>query len=747
MNLPLAPLFARVALEGVSARWWWLWPLLIIAGVGFLLWTYWGIFQRSERRLTWVLLCLRGAGLLLLVLALARPTWTREADQTDPGRVAVILDNSRSMSLPDSSGKPRYDRARAAVEQLSAALQKARGPRVAVDLFDINGSLLEGGAPAEPTIDRTDLARAVKRAVGRERSGLLLGVVVVSDGMDNTGRPTFRDWDDAHRAIHALGFAETESGDLDLAVEKPQVQQRVRVQNEVPVKVLVSKKGQAATEATVSIKRGPDVLASKKVAFAAGVSQQEVALTFTPREPGSFVLTAAVEAPSGERLLGNNAQHFPLRVDAEPIKVLYIEGFLRYEYKYLKERLEDDPDVELRSSVRRESPDAGGKPERDFPSDAELKDFHVVILGDMEGNYLSAAEAQRLLRWLDGKNHSLVVLGGYRSLGPDGLSRTALNEVLPVTPTTTPPYQSEEPFRLKLTAEGERHPMFSLTRDPVKDAEAWNEAPTLTGIALVGKVKPSAVELAVDPKTERDGKPAPVLVVGPAPGGGKVMVLTADSTWRWSRVPRLLGQPDALYSKFWSQGIRWLAGRSLDDDRPLLSVSTDQPSYDNGRRVSVMVRRQPRPGTDLGSAEPIVEVHGPGGRTIALTLKGDSKKPDEYSAEFFPSVGGRYELAGSLSAAGKLLANQRAEFLVQGSDVELSDTATNPRNLRDLAEATGGVYLDVDHAAELADRIERKERHTVSEKRTEYWNSPWLFTGFLALVTGEWFLRRRNHLV
>ncbi len=105
-----AHLLADLHFEGVSPSWWWLWPILLLAGAGFLAWTYHGIFQRSERRLTWWLLGLRGLGLLLLVLILAKPTWTRESEQVDPGRVAVIVDNSRSMSLPDSSGATRYSR-------------------------------------------------------------------------------------------------------------------------------------------------------------------------------------------------------------------------------------------------------------------------------------------------------------------------------------------------------------------------------------------------------------------------------------------------------------------------------------------------------------------------------------------------------------------------------------------------------------------------------------------------------------
>jgi hypothetical protein len=747
---PPSSLFAGFVLEGVSPSWWWLWVVLAAAGVGFLAWTYHGIFQRSEHRLTWALLLLRAAGLVLLVLALAKPTWTRESVQVDPGRVAVILDNSRSMSLADSSGETRYARAVAAVSKLKKDLEGGGGPVLAVDLFDINGALLNDGPPPTPAVGRTDLGKAIREATRQLRSRAVAGVVVVSDGMDNTGRPSFRDWEDTSVPIHGLGFRAGETGDLDLAVRKPQVPDRVLVHNEMRIEVPVSKSGRPAAEATVSLKRGREVLASQKVTFAAGAAEQVVPLTFTPRQPGSFVFTASVESSSGERYLGNNAVHFPLRVGAEPIKVLYVEGFLRYEFKYLNERLspENDPDVTLHTVVRRVSPDVPeGKAGKEVLSEDNLKNIDVVILGDMEAGFFSPAEYRRLLAWLDGKNHSLLVLGGYRSLGPDGLGKTPLADVLPVVLAEGPPYQLEESFNLKLTPEGQRHPLFTLTKDAVKDAETWNGAPPLQGMALVGRSKPDAEELAVNPRAERGGKPAPVLVVRRAGGGGHVMVLTADTTWRWSRVPRLVGQPDTLYARFWSQAVRWLAGRGMDDDRPLLSVSTDRPDYDVGRKVAVTVRRQPRPGTDLSAAEPSVEVLDPAGKTLALALKGDSAEPDKFTGEFYPSVGGRYELSAALTAAGKPLANQTAEFLVQGADLEMANTSTNPNNLRILAEVTGGIYLDIDNADRLPGKIARKERRTPRVDRSEYWNAPWLFVGFLGVVAGEWFLRRQNHLV
>lgn len=737
-------LFASLRFESVSRPW--LWLVLIAAGAGFLAWTYRGIYERSERRLVWWLALLRGAGLAALVLALAKPTWTRETDLVDPGRLAVVLDNSASMSLADPSGPSRFEVAKAAVERLRRAVETERdGPRVEVDVFDVSGAPL--AADARPVVERTDLARAVKETIARLRSRPLAGLVLVSDGNDNTGRPDLRELADAPVPVHAVGLRDdSQAGGLDLAVRTVRAPSRAMVHNRIKVDVTVVKTGGPATRADLSIKRGRESFASQTVTLPAGNTEQTVRLDLTPSQAGAFVFTAAVSGQTGERLLANNASHFPLRVDSEPVRVLYVEGFLRYEYKFLKNRLEDDPDVSLVSVVRRANPARpDSRPDGGLLTADRLKNFDVLILGDMEAGYLTSAEYQAVVKWLDGKGRALLVLGGYRSFGPDGFRATLLAEALPVFFAEGPPFQSEDPFPLGLTEEGRRHPIFELSGDRVKDAATWAAAPQLAGLSLVRGAKPGAEVLAVAPGVSVGGKPAVVVAVQRF-GAGHTMVLAADTTWRWSRLTRVLGQSDTLYARFWSQTVRWLSGRSLDDQRPPLVVSTDRPDYDVNKAVTIRAVRQPRPGLDLGAAEIALEVAGPSGRSVPVPLRASSAEPDAFTGTFYAPAGGRYEVAATLSGGGKTLANQATEFLVHGADLERNDPGTNRPLLRSVAAATGGLYVDAEDAAKLADAIPRKERRTRRVDRAELWNSPALFCGFLAFVTAEWLLRRRNHL-
>ncbi len=439
------------------------WAALGQSSVGFLfgwaLWamvgTYIRIFERSGRPLTWGLLALRLGGILLLAVILANPVWKRQ--DVDPGRVVVVLDDSRSMSLPHPDGGSRYDHAVAAVDRLKHALESApdsQGRRVAVDLYDIAGAHLDAPPPA-PNVDQTDLTHALDEALLKARgSHLVAGVVLVSDGMDTTGRKDLGAWGGESVPFYGLGFPDTANGDLNLAVTatdppKTDPPKTALIHNALPVRITVRKTGAAAADATVALKLGTAELTSQKVHFAAGDHETVVPLTWTPDQAGEFDLTASVETDAAEPYLGDNALQLPIRVDAEPINVLYAEGYLRFESKYLKERLQDDPDVTLSYQVRPDNPEGGGA-RTEFFTDERLKSADVVILGDMEGRFLSPAEHQRLKDWLDQKNHSLLVLGGYRSFGPDGFRDTPLADLLPVV-FASGATQSEEPVHLRLT--------------------------------------------------------------------------------------------------------------------------------------------------------------------------------------------------------------------------------------------------------------------------------------------------------
>ena len=122
------------------------------------------------------------------------------------------------------------------------------------------------------------------------------------------------------------------------------------------------------------------------------------------------------------------------------------------------------------------------------------------------------------------------------------------------------------------------------------------------------------------------------------------MVLAVDTTWRWSRLTRVLGLSDTLFARFWSQTIRWLAGRDPDKTRPPIVVSTDKPDSEVGKPVTIRVVRQltdkierSSPAIDA-STDVGVEVVGENGKAVPVLVKANSAEPD-----IFTERGGRLD--------------------------------------------------------------------------------------------------------
>jgi hypothetical protein len=213
---------------------------------------------------------------------------------------------------------------------------------------------------------------------------------------------------------------------------------------------------------------------------------------------------------------------------------------------------------------------------------------------------------------------------------------------------------------------------------------------------------------------------------------------------------RVLGQADTLFARFWSQTLRWLSGRKVEQDRPPLVVSTDQPDYQVGKPVVIRTVRQTRGDNQTAVPEAgdvRIEVSDEQGKLVAVPMRSNSGEPDSLNGTFYPSVGGRYQVLATLAGPGGTSATERTEFLVHGSDLEFANPGTSPDQLRTISALTGSVYYPIENAEELANKIDRRQRRVSRVERTEYWNSPGLFLFFLAAVTAEWVIRRRNHLV
>src|SRR5262249_27515366 len=152
----------------------------------------------------------------------------------------------------------------------------------------------------------------------------------------------------------------------------------------------------------------------------------------------------------------NNKIERPVSVrEAEPVKVLYVEGYRRYEYHYIKtllgresDRIKGNRSVELKVFLL-DADENFLKAKQDkhmlesFPTREELARFNVVILGDVDPELKQDAPAANmpehlrdLADYVD-KGGGLLMISGER-YAPRAYKNSPLKNILPIDITGDP---------------------------------------------------------------------------------------------------------------------------------------------------------------------------------------------------------------------------------------------------------------------------------------------------------------------
>jgi hypothetical protein len=137
--------------------------------------------QHSTRR-TAALVLPKAAVALLLVMAYFDPVWkvVRNPDQTR--KIAVLMDNSSSMQVPDTEEGTRAARSAQLLEELKDKLR----PVIACDAYQFDRQVqpYRGDRATTDSLRGTDLGASLMTMADKPDIAKYLGVVVLTDGGD-----------------------------------------------------------------------------------------------------------------------------------------------------------------------------------------------------------------------------------------------------------------------------------------------------------------------------------------------------------------------------------------------------------------------------------------------------------------------------------------------------------------------------------------------------------------------------------
>ena len=784
---------------------WWQMPLLgaaLMALAAFVIWMVRRDAAELPRGVGAVLAALRLGAFAALAAAYLDFERTAEHEVLFPSRVAVLVDTSASMTIDD--GRPadgpeasRAARALAALE--GGGLLAALGDTHEVSLwrFDADAEPLavlsarqaaqaaqngdaaavEDGAAAAPAGWRerlvprgfeTRLGEALAHVVDQEPPGVLAGVIVLSDGANNSGLDPAAATATLARSrvpVHTVGIG-SDVLPPNVRVADLLAPARVFPGDRFSVTGYVQSQGLAGRTVRVELAEAAAggtgrVLEAADVVLAADGALATARFDVPGLDAtGRRELVMRIAAPAEDRAAADDSQAVEVEVVDRVTQVLLMAGGPSREYQFMRNVLERDKsfavDVLLGTAAPGISQDARRILDA-FPPTAEaLAEYDAIVAFDYDWRLLDAAAQARLERWVARESGGLVLVAGgvfmeawladpqtgpVRALHPVELRRT-------VQAAFDAPQARDEPMPLGLTTDGQDAEFLWLASSRVTSQTVWAEFKGVYSCFGAAVAKPGATVYARARASGLEGPASdahPIAMAGQLYGSGSVFFLGSGETWR------LRGIDDATYERFVTQLVRHVSqGRLLRGSRRArLLVERDR--YAVGASVLVRVVSAEGEAAAAGGLPVACQAVGPDGTVVRVPLTPEAARPGVVQGAFVAAREGAWRIEVDLGdGAGEKLTRRIQARLPER---ELERPRLDRGVLDQVATVSGGSarYLAaapwaVDDSRALAALIPDRSRREYETGAPDGAFKRWLNTALLAAACGmlclEWIVRR-----
>jgi len=757
---------------------WWIVALVVTTGIA--IYAYFRNKKPISIRLKIVLITLRflALGLLLFCLIL-KPAMVKQEEKHLRANLLVLVDTSQSMAIADvPDGGSTIERT-AAVQKLFLEPKNQIYSKLAerFDLqlyhFDTQCEGIDSVQNETETLSqaagvRTDVGNALSKAVNDWKGQPIAGVVLLTDGRNNTGGNPLDISQSLNVPIYSIGVGNP-AAPKDVKLVKIESLPVAYVDHTLPVNVTLHSNGYDGDKIQVRLLQGQKLVDSTFVTLSETSPQQTIDFEIKPKEEGNFGYVVSVPGLEGELTTENNQDTFFIKAIKEKLKVLFIDSRPRWEYAFLKRTLERDPNIDgtfmilsqknasqlsktLLAKTGKYYPQSfdtqATQPKgqdiralKKFPTtEAELNLYDVLILGDIQKSSLSPEQLNMTKNFVEKRGKAVIFLGGKNSFSRTGFGSSELQNLLPVIVPQNRSIIRDEDFNPVLTAEGFYHPITRLADTREANKAVWRDLPPLSRLYSGLQLRAGATVLA----EYRDNRTNEPVIVFQRYGNGKSLLIAADSLWNWAFGIWTFKEEANYYSQFWSQTIRWMATRT---DAKLVNVETNKPIYSPSEQVQITVRVYNETYQPISDAELSIEVSPPTGKPFQIPSNADTQVEGLYSAQFLASEKGTYKITATGSLSGKQLGTDSVEFSVQTPLIEFENPQLNEELLKQLADISGGVYTPLLQIDTLPSQIKDVGSTITTVHEDELWDSPFILLLAVGILSAEWILRKRKGLV
>ncbi|NOZ62653.1 MAG: VWA domain-containing protein [Calditrichaeota bacterium] len=707
--------------------------LLAILSVGYSIYVYRRTNPPAPRWLRILLTSLRALALLLIAFLIFEPLLNISYIRKEAPVVAVLLDQSASMSLGDHA----ESRGEAAKKILRDPLFRENSSKIQFDYFGFSVNLTPFGTDTLDSLqftgEATNLTEAIRKISEQYVDKNLQALILLSDGIFNSGENPNRIAEDLGLPIFPISVGEP-TEQKDIVVSNILTNQVTYVKNRVPADVTIFARGFDRQKIKVNLFDGKKLIDSKTIRVG-NPPETKLRLYFTPEKEGLRKYVVQTPALKNELTELNNSKSFYVKVLKSKMKILYLCGGPDPDFSFIKRVLQADPNTQVDYFIAKKG--AGFYQNKSFPPSDSLKKYDLFVLHNFPPRKYKTAAVAQIQQFLKHASTPLMLIWG------NGINDFMLASLSPYLPMKLPLNRSKEQATLvKLSEAGKTHPVTQIADNEFENQKIWDELPPVYYSFNSAKINPGAsVLLTAEKKSifqlNRRTKPIPLLLTQKL-GQQKSLALLAYGVWRWDLLMWGIGKDNRAFRQLLNNSIRWLVNK---EDTKIVRIYPTQEIFHGGQAVSFAAQIYTPNYDPLDGADVRVQVRDSLGREFSVQLNpvGEGK----YEASLEPLPGGDYSYRGIASFQNRQLGTDRGQFSVEDFNLEFLETKINQAALQQLAFKTHGEFIADSALSLLKEKLNFQTREIRVSRQWQLWHQLIFLIIAVVLLAVEWFLRKK----
>lgn len=703
--------------------------LLILLGLTIIFYRHTLPPLPTARRLT--LSALRSLALTLLLLVVFEPVVRIVHGTTQRPVLAVLIDESQSMTIKDGSG----DRAAQTRNLLQRNPFRPLPGDAAVEYYTFSSKVSEKPAASPDSLafggELTNIADALagmKDQLAREN---IQAVAMISDGDYTAGRNPLYDAEALGIPVFTVGVGDT-SDQKDILVENVFTNSIAYADTRLPIDAVIKSSGYGGENVTVTVSEGNRVLDTKLVALREGTREYPVRLFAEPKEEGVKKYTVSVSKLAGEITEKNNQRSVYVKVLKSKLRVLLVAGAPNPDVAAVRQALAEDEHLTVRAFVQKKD---GDYYEGRIGAVALDSTDCIVLVGFPSSSSTPAAIGE-ISTAIDGKNKPVLFVNAKTT------DYSKLRTIERILPFTWEGVSTAEIAAFPAVPDRQKsHPLVTL--EGSMTAEGWQQLPPIYLTQTQFRAKPEA-DVIASAKIQNVIVSEPLIAIRNI-SRQKSFAITGAAIWRWRLLAQDNVQTERFFTLLMTNAIKWL---TTEEDQKNVRVVPAEEAFTTAEAAAFTGQVYDEELQPVDGARVTVELsHGAEKFQMALTGVGNGR----YEGSIDGLGEGEYTYTAKASSDTRTYGEDKGRFSVGQMNVEFIETKMNNQLLEQVASRTGGKYYDVATAngiaVDLGKDVKFSAREITQASEIEIWNWKYIAAAVILLFAVEWFLRKRSGML